>query len=268
MLLFMMWAMTHVLLCCCNVWAGLLQTPSPAFFLVLDMQAMLQLCGMRSNSITGLNHLNHYVSSTLDQLQAAQKPTPWLLRQDASSLQQPSSTGLGAGMGISSFAFQGTNAHAILVTSEGTAAMVPIVPSLPAQTWQRRRFWFTVVSHQMLGRCTAVNLPQKTAVLQLNLRAAHLSYLQDHRVKGRALFPAAAMLEAALGAVGTAHQTPADGDVVALTGVGISAPLVMAVDAEHQVAINLDYSDGKLEVVSGQGSKLVVHSSGYTGKGC
>lgn len=117
----------------------------------------------------------------------------------------------------------------------------------------------------LLARCTTVS---GEARMEAALSQAALSYLWDHRVAGRALFPAAAMLEAA--AAATLAMLSASGDAnsaqAAVTGVSIPTPLVLpSTDQRTTAGINLTVTvlaaAGSIEAASGSGGQ---HSSRQT----
>ena len=86
--------------------------------------------------------------------------------------------------------------------------------SLPAYPWQRRRYWLQPgaetrslqlrgpVPHPLLGARVPLAVDDRTAVWESALGVSRTAYLADHRVHGRALFPAAGYIETAL-AVGS-----------------------------------------------------------------
>ena len=100
------------------------------------MHAAVQLSMQCSNSMTGLTTMNPYVASTFAELASAGRQTPYIARQDAAAvmLPLPAETGVQGAMGVSSFAFQGTNAHVILAR---TADLEPAGgASVAAATWR------------------------------------------------------------------------------------------------------------------------------------
>lgn len=67
----------------------------------------------------------------------------WQVRRAASAMP----TRDGARAGVSSFAYQGTNSHAIV----GGACAFPARVDLRQRQWQRRRFWFQVLLRPYLN---------------------------------------------------------------------------------------------------------------------
>ena len=262
----------------------------PAAGSVGMVQAMVQMGMQRSNAIMHLRALNPYVSSTLAEL-AASQAGPILPRQDAAAVTAPLGLAAGPGavllaaMGISAFAFQGTNAHVVLAaTSSSDAQLLASDAGLDASLWQRQRHWYTVPLHRMLHACS-VSATLGTLVVHSHLAHAALGFLLDHQVRrgacahlpspahtpapepprhavstqmlvqiqGRPLFPAAGMLEMAL-ATALAAQQAQTTERLALTGTAIAAPLVLGkpTHRDHVASCCLHYATGALEVTSGR----------------
>ena len=80
-------------------------------------------------------------------------------------------------------------------------------------------------------------------------RSPRLASILDHRVRGRALFPAAGFLEVAAQAGAVVMPTASD---VSLRGVAISAPLLLKGGASHSTAIGvvMDFTTGAFIVQS------------------
>lgn len=177
-----------------------------------------------------------------------------MLRQDAAAAS-------GSALGVSSFAFQGTNAHVVLAPAGvAVAATVAASGGLPAALWRRQRFWYSGAPHAMLTRCSASPV---ASMVRMQCQLSHntsLAYLRDHCIQGRVLFPAAAMLEMCLAGAGAALEPLAGGGPLVLSGVAIAAPLVLpaqsaAVRAPVQVvSLSLHYATGALVVQSSQNS--------------
>ena len=144
--------------------------------------------------------------------------------------------------GISSFAFQGTNAHAILGKRAGTAGGFALPPAsqafLEAAAVQRTRYWVLPAANPLIdsARVAAVGRAGTSGgsvTFECQLAAPRLALYADHTVFGRVLFPGAGMLEAALAAGYTAVQE-GSGTALAVCGMSISAPLVLPPPSQHQ----------------------------------
>ena len=111
--------------------------------------------------------------------------------------------------GVSAFAFQGTNAHAVLSTDLCRA----FIARGPATAWMggrqhARRCWALPPAHVLL-RHAAVNSAaarRSEMVFQCDPAAPAVAFLLDHRVRGRALLPATAMVELLAGAAAIAWK--------------------------------------------------------------
>ena len=173
----------------------------------------------------------------------------------------PAGSGLLLG-GISSFAFQGTNAHAILGkqldrgSGGGPFAMPgPSAAFLAAAGLQSMRYWVLPEAHPLVSWGSASG---RVAIFECLLAAPRLALYSDHTVFGRVLFPGAGMLEAALAAGATAlgagtGATPAG--QLAVRGMAITSPLVIPPPAAQKVPIvlrcRLDSATGELGLSHG-----------------
>ena len=83
--------------------------------------------------------------------------------------------------GVSSFAFQGTNAHVLLQRSASLGTQPAVAAASPDRCpiWQKRRWWFEPKPNLMLP---CVTPSQSSAEFQLLLGQASLAYLWDHQV--------------------------------------------------------------------------------------
>ena len=164
--------------------------------------------------------VNPYVASTLSELSSSGLQPPFIPRQDAAGIAGAAQVATSAAMGVSSFAFQGTNAHVTLASVQGSSACsgVAAAAALPAALWRRQRFWFTVEQHQMLACCV---VPGGGGAVRMegDLASARLAYLHDHQVswrwiEGSTISTGAASL---LGTPGQAGPPPIEEHVECLT---------------------------------------------------
>lgn len=104
-------------------------------------------------------------------------------------------------IGISSFAFQGTNAHAVLTAYSSNAEMPKQATAMLSATrgaiFHRQQFWYLPRMH---GLTQGVYAKASEALVVAQLRRPYLGFLWDHRVQDNVLVPAAAMVEFAAAA--------------------------------------------------------------------
>ncbi len=216
------------------------------------VQAVRTLGDWATAGLMHLRTVNPMVGSLLEAHTEGGKAHPFLPRGDGVGqlAQAGSQDGQQALLGVSAFAFQGTNAHALVVRDDsGSAEGVARVA--PQPLWRRQRYWFAAAPHMLLGGVlrSGGGAAEWEAEISSSPAAA---YLWDHRVGGRALFPGAAMFETAMGACSLTlqHQpgNPVQSAVPALVSVGIPAPLVLS-QPQACMAVKLSI---RLHTTSGQ----------------
>ena len=151
--------------------------------------------------------------------------------------------------GISAFAFQGTNAHAIMSVQSGpVTADQPSVVSLP---FQRQRYWVAPMTHPLLA--TFSNSKRQLAVLEAHLGTPAAAYLWDHVVSERALMPGAGSFDLACTAARLLSHPSVTASAV-VSNISLPAPLLLpqrrADAAAMSVHVRLDLLTGKLSIVS------------------
>ena len=151
--------------------------------------------------ILHLSEVNRHVATVLDMSAAKSAAPGWHLPR-ASSAATPGTAG-SIIAGVSSFAFQGTNAHALLQQAPNAAAPAPAPPGLAM--WGRQRVWVAPPVHILLQAAAATGggrfaRRQAAAVaVEAALSAPQLGFLWQHLVLGLAVFPATAFLEMVTG---------------------------------------------------------------------
>lgn len=189
-------------------------------------QAALMLASSVAGAVMHLRHFNPMLGSLL-QMNASQNAAALHVPRQANSRHaaSPGNKELPA-IGVSAFAFQGTNSHAILVCAVGACAAR--CSSITAG--QQRRYWFAAPPDLLASRLTACG---QNVELEAVLVQDALAHLWDHQVQQRPLFPAAAMLAAAHAAGvlvldGAYRQSPELSVLgTMLTSVTIPVPLVL-----------------------------------------
>ena len=96
---------------------------------------------------------------------------------------------IGSVTGISSFAFQGTNAHALVAPVASAAAVPAVAPTMPA--WQRQYISVLPPVHTQLRSASVAGTGAARRIMlamQLGAQACH-SFFCDHQVSGKLIFP-------------------------------------------------------------------------------
>ena len=217
---------------------------------------------LHSGSAVGILHLsaaNPHIAGSLEQQRAASPAAMlWMPRG-------PSCSGVEGAVGVSGFAFQGTNAHVVLArcatpcrccgdrmgccdrVTAGAAIwsrssqrhprsrrprkLAPTAPSSKAGAatgvWDRRRHWFAPPAHRKLARHTAAG--SGTSRFECRLDHPQHAYLWQHAASTRPLLPGAAMFEAAAAAAGALlpEEQHLQRGPAGLCGAAIAAPLLL-----------------------------------------
>lgn len=153
--------------------------------------------------------------------------------------------------GVSSFAFQGTNAHALLrqVVADGAG----VVESSKLATWSRRRVWVAPPCNplmQMFSLGAGKRGKQQHVLLEGRLATPRLAFLQDHRIKGMTLAPAAAFLQAAAESAAMLINRNSLPDCAFVHAV-LALPMVLSgAQAARRVLCNVNLTSGTVEIGS------------------
>jgi acyl transferase domain-containing protein len=210
-------------------------------------------------AVLHLRHVNPHVAAIQEGSRAKGAAAAAVARQSAAAAQTDAS----ALAGVSSFAFQGTNAHAVLVAvqASGRAALGSHLRSR-----ERQRYWFAPAPHALLSEAVAGAAGGVTVAARMC--SASLAFLWDHRVAGRALFPGAGVLELASAAARVALSAPVQSVCAALADVAVPAPLLLP---DHALLVRPDASGDAAVVavcsVDGAGA-LSVHRPKHANQPC
>ena len=133
--------------------------------------------------------------------------------------------------GVGSFAFQGTNGHAVFsaeIKASGGSRAVPGVRTI-FHLFNKFRHWVLPASHASLRSFDAFRKMARQC-LRADLDPRVLDHLWDHRVGGRALFPAAGFLELAIAGttMSLAMGVDLSGSNVAMIGCTVPTPMILS----------------------------------------
>lgn len=159
-------------------------------------------------------------------------------------------------VGISAFAFQGTNAHVNLkATYDGSNGWGPESALIShrfgtSTVWRTRRYWYSPSPHPGIMHVRARNLKTNFVDLQMRLTTCSgsgQSYLMDHLVGGQSIMPAAGFLDVfsaamtclSLSAVPNSNQSIANAGIIAVQDASFTAPLVLFPNSESDVTVNI-----------------------------
>lgn len=204
---------------------------------------------MQKVPILHLKSLNPYVQSPLDDYQ----------RHNGNFTMIPRSLGPCASVSqsisnhsVSAFAFQGTNAHAIIQSD--------MEPSTSARV-SRKLFWFNKRYHvlpeaHIFLQKTSRNEQSKAIKFQTRILASRFGFLWDHRVMDSSILPGAAYFEIACAAIRSLLDKPQGHSVMpAVIDAKIPAPLVLPSadsrkSADVQLESKIDPRGGDLSIES------------------
>ena len=172
-------------------------------------------------------------------------------------------TGPPAALGVSSFAFQGTNAHALV---SRCAHVAHSALSDARVAWQRERFWplapplSMAAAGEVTGDGTTMSVLLAGRLRAHGATAANLAHLWDHRVLDRALLPATAFFEIALAAARALLVGDGFGSA-ALTAISIQAPLVLSAARQPVlVTCSVALAQGDWSISSRRGGTAALES--------
>jgi NADPH:quinone reductase-like Zn-dependent oxidoreductase/acyl carrier protein len=213
--------------------------------------AMLSLYHSAVLGISHLQNVNPYVASALGGRRN------WCLPRETASFP------VNGTCGVSSFAFQGTNAHAAFQRS-GTAEGAGSLPLRPAPIiWAREIHWLAPLPHPLLQ---SGHEDDSTISFECRINSSPgLAVVWDHCVNGTVLFPGAGYFELAAAALCLAGSQK--WDIGAVANVTIPTPCKLPALPSTELPVlrcSVSLDNGTIEVLSeapSQGSKL-VHMQG------
>jgi 3-oxoacyl-(acyl-carrier-protein) synthase/acyl carrier protein len=129
--------------------------------------------------------------------------------------------------GVSSFAFQGTNAH--VVAASVTGSDVAVLSRGQTVPWRRERVWHMPLRHPLLQKAYTKSADD-VARFDVCVTCPAQTHLCDHRVSGRGILPAAAFLE-----VATSAAILTNGNAEVIYKAAFTSPLVISSTLQHTV---------------------------------
>ena len=182
----------------------------------------------------------------------------------------PTSADANALVGASAFAFQGTNAHALVVFDAGMWCDVGRASSRRLADESRR--WLATANRRLLTprerelSSSRATTPSRTFFAPAG-DTPTAAFLRHHRVAGRALFPGAAFLELAHATIASTSTRECSSSLDAIREVALLAPLVLAeeganADAGECVQVRVHAMDGTIHIVDGATGRTHVRARG------
>jgi NADPH:quinone reductase-like Zn-dependent oxidoreductase/3-oxoacyl-(acyl-carrier-protein) synthase len=227
--------------------------PAAGMVGMVHAQQMLQ-----QRSVCPIGHLrslNPYVERALEGT-----PGAWSLPRQSAGLAESALRAeqqARQACGVSAFAFQGTNAHVLLQPFAAAAAVEP--RQVPPCTWQQQYLW---VLPRAYGLLTSVTGGAATGAVTFvtPLDTPRLSFLWDHVVSGRSIFPAAGFLEAAAAAAKVLLPSKAQQPVV-LGAIALPMALILPQRAAGlQLAVQVWTASGQVQVHSSVEAMAVINT--------
>ena len=217
----------------------------PAAGAVGLLHAVMEARGLSAQAIVHLTAINPHLTSLTRKAMTGAVDSMGLPRQYAAAAAVASRFDRPTQRGVSSFAFQGTNAH-VMVAGPGSFYTAAVVYRGRAALWTRERLWTTLPRHPLLQTVAPI-LATSTVRFEACISVAHQMYLWDHRVAGRGLFPAAAFLEVGSSAQRLIHDAPST-----VCGVAITSPFVLpsTIGVRAVVVCSVNMLSGDLEISS------------------
>lgn len=228
-----------------KTWVGHLEPAAGLAGLVHSAMSSSMQSGL---GVIHLRTLNPYIATTLEEM--SQKSG---IRFGRTRCPQ---TILGQYAGTSSFAYMGTNAH--VLTEALAKDLTSNVPSASLQ-FDRNHFWATVQCTKL--RRFASNPGTKKICLHADLCKPNLSFLCDHKVQGRPLFPGAGFLEMVATSIWSIVKRGQYCESL-MTNLSISTPLEINQQKNSTsllVSCEIDLYTGDINISSLQNGRMSVH---------
>lgn len=232
----------------------------PAAGVVGLIHAIHGTCHRRTSPVLHLRHVNPHLTRILGGSQQSRqiarlghmcREQNGLTWSDSNSMSTHAS-------GVSAFAFQGTNAHALV---RHTMVNVGVLSSWAGQHWRNQRFWVGPLSHPLVVSALPVLHDDIHVCMYSQLLRPSMQWIWDHRVMGRVLFPGAGFMETASALVSVTHQGSLPGAAV---NASITAPLMLSALTDDTTSAPPVYLESKVWCLTGD---LHIGSTSTPGQG-
>jgi NADPH:quinone reductase-like Zn-dependent oxidoreductase len=247
----------------------------PAAGLIALQHSAVAAAQLMRHAMLHLRNLNPYIIGILDQLPTQQQGKGMAASRQLAPLPMVSGEQQVVAAN-SSFAFMGTNASVISVTCLPKDCSFDQGVTAKPLPWQSSRQWVVPEVPLLAARLSSVS--SSTVVFAANLAAVQLSYIWDHQVAGRVIFPGAGYMEmaaAALRLTEPGEAAPANGSngrsLMFLGHLSIPAALVLPAKEDSSelpvLECRLQLHDGGIRIASegGRGSGTVTHVTATAG---
>jgi 3-oxoacyl-(acyl-carrier-protein) synthase/acyl carrier protein len=192
-----------------------------------------------------LSEVNPYVVGALEQCKT---PLAWMPRT-------PSAQHAVKTIGISGFAFQGSNAH--LMVGGQISSETGLAFAAKTVHWRRTAQWFIPSSRAFSVRAKFGSTPSAGVVMvECDVQHPGLAFLWQHQINGRSILPGTAMFEAIhASTVSLLGHTEAS-----LIGTALHAPLLLP-KTSTVLSAKVDRNQGNVELGSVSKSGKQLHAT-------
>lgn len=159
----------------------------------------------------------------------------------------------GLATGVSSFAFQGTNAHTVI--SNPCHSSVSAQEATDIVRWNRRRIWMGPTFYVLLDRCLGNS--SNVVEFDINTRSPQTVHLWDTAIGGRLVLSTGVILEVA-GCGGKLLSATSCVDVVSIS---LSSPIHLSMSEPCFLKLQVDIKESVLYITSNTNHEVRVHLS-------
>ena len=264
-------------------WVGHSETAAGSVGIATILQGLFDVAAMPILHLGGINmHIVSFIASETKKNTGTMPLRPAVPRQRNCAPFQKGENEMGEYQGVSGFAFQGTNAHLVIIQkcrrSLGDKCQTLVGPcrNKRSQLLDYSRYWVLPEIRALIQSATRIE--QQACVVQAVMDPRVHSHLWDHRVLRGGVFPAAGFLELATSVVattwGNAGSVDREYNVIIAYGA-IPSPLVMPDPIREGVpnAAIVDVecradSNGEIIITTSSSIGSVKHMGARTSRAC